>query len=441
MSFVKESLSVFGTRILLIVIYIISSIIVTRILGPSNRGIMEILIQTPFLLVNLGNFGINFANTHYVGRKKYSIELIASNSLSISLILGVILIFIAYISFFFYRRTVFKDISLYYTYLVFPIIPFLLFHKYIQYIIVGKEEITARNIIVILPAVINFILTIFLIVIIKLNVLGVLIASFASNCFAFLICYYYISRKSEIRLSFDYKLFVESVKFGLIPFLTLCVINLIYRADIFLIKYYLDNTAVGLYSLGVTIVEKVWLLAEAIGLVLFARISNISENEANALTPVVCRLCLFSSFLVGIILFVSARIFIPFIFGDEFQESVKPLLILSPGIVLMTLFIILNYDLTGRGRAKITLYVFIIALFINIILNLIFIPTYGINGAAMASTVSYSIGSLGLAMVYAKINSISFVDLILPQKIDFVNYLIPLAKNVKNRLVSNSLLR
>ena len=430
-SFAKDSLSVFGTRILLILISIVSSIIVTRILGPANRGVMEILVLVPYMLVNFGNLGVGNANLYFIGKKAHPIEKIVSNSLALSLVLGAGLILIAYGSFNFYHERLFKDIPFYYTFLAFWIIPFLMFQKFIQYTLLGKEEIASRNMIVLFPAVINFLVTICVVVIIKLSLLGVLIASFASNLSAALLCFYYISKQTEVKFWFDYKLFIRSVKFGMIPFLALLVINLNLKANVFLIKYYMNDTAVGLYTLAVTVVDKITLLPEAIGLVLFSKVSNITEGEAVKITPLVCRFSMLSSLVIGAVLFISADFLIPLVYGKEFQLSVRPLLILIPGIISMTLFLILHGDLTGRGRAKITLYVFTLAFLVNIILNLFLIPLYGIDGAALASTVSYCLGAVGLVSVFAKINSISMLKLLFPTKEDFVRHIIPFISIIK----------
>ena len=433
-SFVKNSISVFGTRIVLILISIISSVVVTRILGPSNRGALEVLFLIPYLLVSFGNLGIGNANLHFVGKKKYSIQKIAANSLVLSLMLGAVLLLIAYGSFLIYRGSFFKDIAPYYMHFAFSLIPFLLFQKFIQYTLLGEEEIGYRNIIVAFPAVINFIAVIILVLVLRLSLLGALSASLASNVFAAALCYILVSKKTEIKLRFDYELFIRSVKFGIVPFLALVIMNLNFRADVFLIKYYLDNTAVGLYSLGVSVVEKITLLPEAIGLVLFSRISNISEGEANNLTPLVCRWSLLFSVVAGIILFALADFLIPFVYGREFQLSVKPLMILIPGIISLTIFLILHGDLTGRGKAKLTLYVFFGALVLNIVLNLFFIPAYGINGAALASTLSYSIGAFGLVFAFSRVNSVPLGSLLWLEKDDVNKYLIPFWVKMRAKL-------
>lgn len=433
-SFAKNTLSVFGARVLLILVSIISSIIVTRILGPLNRGIFELLNLLPLILVSFGNLGIGNANLYFTGKKTYTLDNILSNSLSLSLMLGGVLLIIAYISFFYFRETMFKGIPFHYTHLVFFLIPFLLFQKYVQYTLLGQEDMKTRNTVLILPALITFVGLIFLLFVTQVSLFIVFLLTLASNLLTSLLCFYFISKKAVVRLKFDYKLFLKSVKFGIVPFLTLAIMNLNFRADVFLIKYYLNDTSVGLYSLAVGVVEKIWLLPEAIGLVLFSKISNVTEVGADSLTPVVCRFTLMCSFVIGALLLLTADFLIPFIYGNEFRMSVTPLLILIPGIVAMAMYMVLNGDLTGRGKARFCLYVFSCSLVLNVALNLFVIPSYGINGAALASTISYSVGALSLGLVFVKTSSISFKDLILLRKSDFKNYLVPLAGTIRSKV-------
>ena len=432
--FVKNSLGVFATRIVMILISLVGSIIVNRILGPANRGAMEVLLLVPYLLVSFGHMGIGNANLYFIGKNKYPIQKVTSNSVSLSLILGTALILIAYVSFYLYRNSLFRGIPFNYTYLAFCIIPFLLFQKFIQYTLLGKEDVKSRNMIVLLPVLINFVVTIFAVVILKLSLMGVLVAIFVSNLSAALLCFYYISQLTEIKVGLDYHLFLGSVKFGVIPFLALVVMNLNFKADVFLIKYYLNDTAVGLYTLGVTVVDKITLLPEAIGLILFSRVSNITEEEARKVTPLVCRFSMFLALIIGGVLFASAGFVVPLVYGREFELSVLPLLILTPGTISLTVFIILHGDLTARGKARVTLYIFSFALVLNILLNLMLIPMFGINGAAIASTVSYTMGGFGLVKAFARINSISFWKLIFPTIEDFREYVVPFARRVQRKV-------
>ena len=100
MSFIKTSFEVLSARIFVIILTIGTGIIITRYLGPEGKGMLVIISSIPHLLVAFGNLGIGNANLYYLGQKKYSIEKIVSNSLTLSAVLGLIL-FISGLIFFF----------------------------------------------------------------------------------------------------------------------------------------------------------------------------------------------------------------------------------------------------------------------------------------------------------------------------------------------------
>lgn len=430
MSFISNSLGVFGTRIFVILISFVGSIFVTRILGPSNRGILEILTILPSLIVSFGNLGIGNANTYFLGKKKYNLEEIVSSSVVLSIIIGTILIFVSYAIFFIFKNSMFKNIPFGYTLITFSVIPFLLFQKYIQYILIGLEDIKARNIIFIMPDVIKFCFLIALVVFANMLISGVLWATFIAYLVTFVICIYFARKKSRIRLYLDFQLYKNLISYGLIPYFALFIMNLNFKADIYLVKYYLDDTSVGLYSLSVSLIEKVHLLPEALSLVLFAKVANSQAQEANIVTASVCRISVLITIVLSLILALIAPIIIPFLYGEAFVASVYPIYILIPGIVFLTYFIILHSAFTGRGAPQYTVYIFSIAFVINMILNVIFIPKWGINGAALASTLSYGFGGICLMYVFCVRYKIAFMDLVVPTKGDFKLIM----ESIKNRL-------
>ncbi|RLD81813.1 MAG: multidrug transporter MatE, partial [Bacteroidetes bacterium] len=89
------------------------------------------------------------------------------------------------------------------------------------------------------------------------------------------------------------------------------------------------------------------------------------------------------------------------------------------GIIMVVMFRILSGHLAGLGRPEVTLYVFLPALVLNIILNLLWIPEYGGEGAAMATNVSYAAGSIGYLLIYSRILKVPIKDILFVKKSDF----------------------
>src|SRR5262249_37788878 len=86
----------------------------------------------------------------------------------------------------------------------------------------------------------------------------------------------------------------------------------------------------------------------------------------------------------------------------RYADSIAPMLVLLPGIVMMSLYLILTRLYTSRHRQEINIFAATVALAINISLNLFLIPRFGIVGAASASGVSYSVAATILLLVFRR---------------------------------------
>jgi O-antigen/teichoic acid export membrane protein len=98
-----------------------------------------------------------------------------------------------------------------------------------------------------------------------------------------------------------------------------------------------------------------------------------------------------------------------------------------PGVLLLTIFKVMNMDLAGKGMPYVSLKAMVPGLLINIIANWVLIEDYGANGAAIASTLSYSIASILFIHFYSKSVSIPIKKIISPKKSDW-EFLKPLLK-------------
>jgi len=135
--------------------------------------------------------------------------------------------------------------------------------------------------------------------------------------------------------------------------------------------------------------------------------------------------------VASLFLAILAQPLIKILFGVNFSPSVLPLLILLPGIIAFGIGGVLAADLSGRGRPEFAFYSSFACLIVNIILNIIFIPKWGIGGAALASSISYWIDTLIILLVFLKISQKSLSEILIIKKEDFRDYL-QLLSNLKN---------
>jgi O-antigen/teichoic acid export membrane protein len=100
--------------------------------------------------------------------------------------------------------------------------------------------------------------------------------------------------------------------------------------------------------------------------------------------------------------------------------AVPPLQYLLPGIVTFSTVRILGGHLVGRGRIVALTVVSTIILVVNVIMNLVLIPTWGVIGASISSSVTYTINAILFAWLLSQEGYVRPIDVLLPKREDFV---------------------
>ena len=115
-----------------------------------------------------------------------------------------------------------------------------------------------------------------------------------------------------------------------------------------------------------------------------------------------------------------SNILIPVFYGDEFINSLLPLLILSFGSIFFSVSKILTKYYSGIGLPIINSKGAIITFFVNSILTYLLAIKFGLIGAAISSSLAYFLMMLYYLKIFSKMNpDIYFIDLFVISKSDF----------------------
>lgn len=190
-----------------------------------------------------------------------------------------------------------------------------------------------------------------------------------------------------------------------------------YRADIVIVGALTGPRAVGLYAVGVALVERLWLLSDGASSVLFTKASSSPEG-AVSLTGLVARTTLIVNLAASVVLYVAAEPVVRVLFGDEYLAGVRAAQILLVGVTALATARIFSSAVAALGRPGICAVVAACVSGTNISLNLLLVPSYGIEGAAAASTVSYSLTLLVYVPIYARLTSSPVTSLLAPRRSD-----------------------
>jgi len=188
-----------------------------------------------------------------------------------------------------------------------------------------------------------------------------------------------------------------------------------YRLDRYLIASLAGPIALGLYMVASGLAERLWVLSTSAGAVLFPRIASLHGDEASRerLTSTVARHIFLMTFILGLGLALAGEWVVRFFYGDEYRQASIALALLIPGVVALSLSRILANDLAGRGRPELNSYIAVFGLVANVLANIILIPRYGIAGAALASSLSYSASAIVKVVVFSRLTNASVRSLVL----------------------------
>ena len=206
--------------------------------------------------------------------------------------------------------------------------------------------------------------------------------------------YFLLSNVGRIKLLFGVN---ELAKFGRqgLPFLKIAVIYILYhKSDVLMLQKMKGPDVVGLYSAAFELVAGFYVIPSILSIVLFPVFSQQSMTSLEDLhrsSYYSLKLLLILSLPMSAGLFILAPNLIPLVFGQPFLASIGALQVLAFTFCFSFPREILGFVLTSLEKAQELVLINFLGLVVNIMLNLILIPTYSHVGASFATLLSLAI--------------------------------------------------
>jgi O-antigen/teichoic acid export membrane protein len=416
-SFIKDISSVGFSKLAIIAFNLGIGIVTARWLGPEGNGIIAALAVYPSLFMTFGSLGIRQSVTHFIGKGSFSEQTIKTSITQIWMFTTFLSILCSFILIRYFSNS---GENLWLVFLAIIPIPFNLFNNYNSGIFLGKNQIGIFNKINWVPSLVIFLFIVLLVVIFPLDIYGAMMATATGPILMFFILLFKNDFIKAFELKFNWEIIRSMLSLGLIYATALLVINLNYRVDIILLDKLSSPFELGIYSKGVSITNFLWEIPMLLSTIVFARSASAKNGLQFSLK--VAQLLRISIVAIGIgsvILVLLAKYIILFMYGAKFFKSYQVLQWLMPGVLLLTVFKVLNMDLAGKGKPWVSMKAMVPAVLLNIVLNLLLIPQYGANGSALASTFSYSFASLLFLYFYSKEVHIPIKEILHYSKNDF----------------------
>lgn len=237
------------------------------------------------------------------------------------------------------------------------------------------------------------------------NIVATIISFVAIEGLAFLALLGFIWKKGISPTRPSFRSVVPLLKYGVPLIITSIGYWIIQSSDRYLIKYFMDISQVGLYSVGYSCAFVLFLIwTDLIGVLLPDQSALFDEGRKQELEIRFSRVLKYGvalSFPAVVGASILAKPIIITFSSPEFLAAANILMIVSAGVFFYGLFVCFNTLLSVLKKVKILTLIWIGMALLNIILNLWLIPRFGIEGAAVSTSLSFLLGAV-IIVLYSR---------------------------------------
>jgi O-antigen/teichoic acid export membrane protein len=390
------------TRLLMLLGTVGSSVIVGRWLGPEGLGTLAVLNTTIVLALSIGSLGLTSANTYFIAKDRRTLAPVWANAIVFAMFVGT-LVAVVVVTLAKLKPALFGDVSADLILIAALSIPFQFLLALGLNVLLAMDRIRQLNFMDALAPALALINSVAVLLILhsKLKVL----VSFNTGATVLLsavmlwVIARLVARQTE-RLPFrpNGRLFKGALTYGLRFCIPLMAAILIFRVDLLIVNHFRSAAEAGVYAVASQVANLLTMLPGVIAMLLFPRVAfkqDPSGEFAIRVTRHVSFLMLIMCAAVGALSFV-----LPLVYGARFADATIQLLILLPGVCLIGVESVLVQHFTGTGLPVAIPVFWLITLAVSVGLNLALVPVFGARGAAVTSTLSYSLIFLFVAVYF-----------------------------------------
>jgi O-antigen/teichoic acid export membrane protein len=415
-TFARNAAITLATRAAIILIGLVTSVIMARALGPAGRGLFSLVVVVSGMVFHATNLGVGAASGYYLGRKKTPVAELAGNLLSLSVAIGAgaLAVSLAFSGVLVSRFV--PSVPLWAVVVALFAVPFSGLLYNFQMLFRAKGDFRNFNVVEVLQPGSYFVLFVLCATFVPTRLFGASVALFlVSNVVAGLGAVLLMRRCVQFGFRWDPALVKGTLRFGIQQNAASFLDVLNYRFDMLLVNYFLDPAHVGFYSISLVIPEKLWNIPNVLSSVLHPRVAHAgNESDANRDTARVSRINVLIIGTACVAILLLGRPLIRLLYSERFLPAVTPMFFLLPGILMISVAKVLTSDLIARGYPRANLWAGLVAVVSNVACNVVLIPRMGIGGAALASTVSYSLYAVVIVIYFIRVTGVRLGSLVAP---------------------------
>ena len=403
-SAVTNTASILGSSLLQYVVTFAASALVSRILGPTGRGAFYLPVLGATTVLAFCKLGLDQANIYLAGPGVSLDRLSAQNTLG-SLVVGVVG-FLVTVALPWLAPPLFRETPALYLLAAAATVPLGLHWQLSSGLLSQAGQPKWHYRAATAGALVQIAVVLGLLASGGLSPGQALGAVLLATAISWAIVASALRRLTRVRPAADRTLFADTLRHALILHAAALLLFLHLRLDMFMVKAWIGLEALGLYSLSAVLAETLMLTTESVALAILP--GQVTDTVTGAATRALraSRAVVVVGAVMALGWLILGAPLIRVVFGPEYSGSYWPLVMLLPGLIALGVQRVCSAPALRAGRPWLILAISAASLACNAVLNIFWIPRYGLVGASAASTVSYV---LSTACFYAWILRISRV--------------------------------
>lgn len=399
----------------------IAGIIIARALGPSNKGIIAVALLYPSLFFTIFNLTVGLGIMHHLGKREYDAKTFAGSALIMLVVMSVLSLSVFFVTVGLFREILYKGIEIKYLIIAGISVPFYLMLYYFSSILQGSMDIKGYNVANQLSSFSNLFFVLVFIFLWEFTALEAVIAGISGIVLGGLFSLFKTIKRTG-GISFSKELTCRIIRDGAKIHIGAIATFIFSQANIFILNYYATTSEVGFYSVAFSIANILFFFSISLEIGLYPKVAHATIEEAIKLVQVATRQIILITASAALIMAVFSKIIVLIYGGKAFLPSVSPLLFLIPGIVVFVIPKILATLWVRKGWFLPLTFIATGTAILSIILNLLLIPKFGANGAAIATTMTYGLVSLIGLFLFRKYVNKDLTLLLIPNRKDLIVY-------------------
>lgn len=404
-SIAGDAASMLAAQLVTMAAGLAASIVLARLLGPTGRGLFALVTLWVSLFALAVPLSSGYGLVYEVRQSRLPLDRALSAVLGLALAFGVPAVVLAVAAGWVFSFSFLGGVPLAYIVIGALGLPAAIFNALAGLVLTAAGRVRQASIISAMGSVGTVVLLAVFLFGLRLGVWGAMLATCLAACAAALLLLVWLRRFFRARLLVHRALWTSAIRFGSKLHAGTIAQWLNYSLDRFLLNIFLGPAAVGIYAVAAGLGERLWMLPNAVGASLLSRTGGDARDDAEV-TARACRNTLWLMGATSAVVGALAPTLIPALFGRDFAPAVPVLLLLLPGVFILTVGKVIAPFVCNRGRPTIATYISVGALGLTLALNLLLIPALGIAGAALASSISYSANGLAFAVVFLRMSGL-----------------------------------